>query len=47
MPGKLKFMVFNVLFLFEVHIEQRWYLTGETLPGVLLEERELHNGKLP
>ena len=28
MAEKLKFMVFRALFLFEVHIQQRWYLTG-------------------
>ena len=44
MAEKQEFMVFRALLLFEV---QRWYLTGETLPGVLLEERELHNGELP
>ena len=28
MAKKPKFMVFKVLSLFEVHIQQRWYLTG-------------------
>ena len=28
MAGKQKFMVFRALFLFEVHIQQRLYLTG-------------------
>ena len=27
MTEKRKFMVFRVLFLFELHIQQRWYLT--------------------
>ena len=51
MTEKPKFMFFRVLFLFEVDIQQRWYLTGKTIPGVLLEERklyisnkEIHNG---
>ena len=34
-----KILVFGALFLFEVHIQQRSCLTGETLTGVLLEER--------
>ena len=29
MPEKRKFMVFNALFLFEVRIQQKRYLTGE------------------
>ena len=32
---------FRALSLFEVHIQQRWYLTQETLSGVLLEDRKL------
>ena len=28
MTEKLNFMVFRALFLIEVHIQQRWYLTG-------------------
>ena len=43
MAEKWKFMVFRALFLFEVHIQQRWYLTWRTLSGVLLEERKLNN----
>ena len=38
-------MVFRVLFLFEIHIQQRLYLTGGTLPRVLLEERKLNISK--
>ena len=45
MAEKLKFMVFRVLFLFKVHIQQGWFLTGETLPGVLLKERKLNISK--
>ena len=40
-----KFMVFRALFLFEVLIQKRWYLTGETLFGMLLEERKLNTSK--
>ena len=29
MTKKWKFVVFKALFLLEVHIQQRWYLTGE------------------
>ena len=29
MAEKMNFMVFRALFLYEVHIQQRWYLTGE------------------
>ena len=43
-------MVFRALFSFEVHIQQRQYLTGETFPGMLLEvilkfqnNKEIHN----
>ena len=28
MTEKQKFMVFRAIFLFELHIQQRWYLTG-------------------
>ena len=38
---KRKFMVLRASFLFEIHIQQRQYLTGETLSVVLLEERKL------
>ena len=40
MAEKWTFTVFRALFLFEVDIQQRWYLIGETLPEVLLEERK-------
>ena len=46
MTEKPKFTIFRVLFLFEVHIQQRWYLIGKTFPGVLLEERKLNISKL-
>ena len=45
MAEKQKFVVFRVLFLFESHIQQRRYLTGGTLPGVLLEEIKLNVSK--
>ena len=44
MVEKRKFMVCRVLFLFAVHIQQG-YLTGETPPGVLLEERNVNISK--
>ena len=42
MAGKPKFMVFRVLFLFEVHIQQRLYLTGGNSSWSVLEERKLN-----
>ena len=45
MAEKTKFMVFRVLFLFEVHIEQRWYLIRGNSVGALLEERKFNISK--
>ena len=45
MAEKTKFMVFRVLFLFEVHIEQRWYLIRGNSVGVLVEERKFNISK--
>ena len=56
MAEKPKFMVFKVLLLFEVHIQQRWYLTGGNSSWNVIrrkktfkikkkfKNKEIHNG---
>ena len=44
MAQKRKFMVFKVLVLFEVHIQQDSWHRG-THPGVLLKEKKLYISK--
>ena len=38
MAKKLHFITGRALFLSELHILLKWYLTGGNSPGVLLEE---------
>ena len=46
MTEKPKFMVFRVLFLFEVHIQQRWYLTGGNSPWSVIRRRKTQHFKI-
>ena len=39
-------MVFRVLFLFEVHIQQRLYLTIGNSPGNVIRRKKLENSKI-
>ena len=46
MTEKQKFMVFRALFLFEVHIQQRWYLTGGNSSWSFIWRKKTDNFKI-
>ena len=43
---KNKFMVFRALFLFEVHIQQRWYLTGGNSSWSFIRRKKTEHFKI-
>ena len=46
MTEKQKFMVFRALFLFEVHIQQRWYLTGGNSSWSFIRRKKTEHFKI-
>ena len=46
MAEKPIFMVFRVLFLFGVHIQQRWYLTGGNASWCIIRRRKTYHFKI-
>ena len=46
MTEKRKFMVFRALFLFEVHIQQRWYLTGGNSSWSFIRRKKTEHFKI-